>query len=36
MVKVLNVVFSDEEFEALLVKKGDKSWRDFLIDLEVF
>jgi hypothetical protein len=36
MVKVLNVVFSDEEYKALLVKKGDKSWREFLLGEEVF
>jgi hypothetical protein len=34
MVKVLNVVFSDDEFKLLISKKGDKTWREFLLGEE--
>lgn len=31
--KSVNVVFEDEEFEALLKVKGTKSWHDFILRL---
>jgi|TARA_Y100000310_G_scaffold335935_1_gene419202 predicted CopG family antitoxin len=29
--KTINETFEDEEYEALIDRKGDKSWRDFIL-----
>ena len=31
--KTINETFTDEEFEALLKAKGEKTWRDFILTL---
>ena len=31
--KETRITFEDEEFDALLKKKGDKSWHDFVMTL---
>jgi hypothetical protein len=31
--KSINITFEDSEFEALLRKKGDRSWREFILTL---
>jgi predicted CopG family antitoxin len=30
--RTINETFTDEEFEELKTKKGDKSWHDFIIE----
>jgi len=32
--KTVNVVFENEEFEALVEVKGTKSWHDFILELK--
>jgi predicted CopG family antitoxin len=31
--KTINVTFEDEEYQALLKKKGDLTWREFILEL---
>jgi len=31
--RTVNETFEDKEFEQLKKKKGDRSWRDFILDL---
>ena len=33
VMKNLNETFTDEEFSDMQTKKGDKTWRDFLLEL---
>ena len=33
IMKQLNVTFEDEEHEFLISKKGEKSWRDWILEL---
>jgi hypothetical protein len=31
--RAINVYFDDKDFEKLEKKKGDKSWKDFILEL---
>lgn len=33
MVKQLNIILDDADHQKLLKAKGDKSWRDFIMEL---
>ena len=31
--KTINETFEDEEYEALIERKADRSWRQFILDM---
>lgn len=33
--KTIRILLDDDEFERLSLKKGDKTWREYLLDMEV-
>lgn len=34
LMKTINIVFDDDEFEELTKKKAEKSWHDFIMELK--
>jgi hypothetical protein len=32
--KTLNIAFEDTEYELLLIKKGSKTWKEYILDLK--
>ena len=32
--KTLNIAFEDIEYELLLIKKGSKTWKEYILDLK--